>query len=253
MSAALPKLEVRSATKRFGNLTAVSDVSMRVASGELRAIIGPNGAGKTTFFNLITGFFPPTSGEILMDGSNISRVPAAARVKMGMGRTFQITEIFPELTVRENTRIAVETGLGFSLRAWLTAAEKKRVADASEEVMTMANLTSKADRLVGELSHGDQRSAEIAMALALKPSLLLLDEPTAGMGDEETYQVTGMIRRLHRDSKYTIVLIEHDMRVVFHLADRISVLAEGKLLAEGTPVEISANEHVQNAYLGKAE
>jgi branched-chain amino acid transport system ATP-binding protein len=172
---------------------------------------------------------------------------------MGMGRTFQITEIFPELTVRENTRIAVETGLGFSLRAWLSAAEKKRVADASEEVMTMANLTSKADRLVGELSHGDQRSAEIAMALALKPSLLLLDEPTAGMGDEETYQVTGMIRRLHRDSKYTIVLIEHDMRVVFHLADRISVLAEGKLLAEGTPEEISANEHVQNAYLGKAE
>ena len=250
---AVPKLEVRGATKRFGNLTAVSDVSMRVASGELRAIIGPNGAGKTTFFNLITGFFPPTSGDILMDGSNISRVPAAARVKMGMGRTFQITEIFPELTVRENTRIAVETGLGFSLRAWLSVAEKKRVADASEEVMTMANLTSKADRLVGELSHGDQRSAEIAMALALKPSLLLLVEPTAGMGDEETYQVTGMIRRLHRDSKYTIVLIEHDMRVVFHLADRISVLAEGKLLAEGTPEEISANEHVQNAYLGKAE
>jgi branched-chain amino acid transport system ATP-binding protein len=253
MTTAMPKLEVRGATKRFGNLVAVSDVSMRVESGELRAIIGPNGAGKTTFFNLITGFFPPTSGDILMDGQNISRVPAAARVKMGMGRTFQITEIFPELTVRENTRIAVETGLGFSLRAWLTGAEKKRVAEASEEVMAMANLTSKADRLVGELSHGDQRSAEIAMALALKPRLLLLDEPTAGMGDEETYHVTGMIRRLHRDSKYTIVLIEHDMRVVFHLADRISVLAEGKLLAEGTPKEISANEHVQNAYLGKAE
>jgi branched-chain amino acid transport system ATP-binding protein len=253
MSTPVPKLEVHSATKRFGNLTAVSDVSMRVESGELRAIIGPNGAGKTTFFNLITGFFPPTSGDILMDGQNINRVPAAARVKMGMGRTFQITEIFPELTVRENTRIAVETGLGFSLRAWLSGAEKKRVADASEEVMTMANLTSKADRLVGELSHGDQRSAEIAMALALKPSLLLLDEPTAGMGDEETYQVTGLVRRLHRDAKYTIVLIEHDMRVVFHLADRISVLAEGKLLAEGTPKEISANEHVQNAYLGKAE
>jgi len=253
MSASVPKLEVHGVTKKFGNLTAVSDVSMRVESGELRAIIGPNGAGKTTFFNLITGFFPPTSGDIVMDGQNISRVPAATRVKMGMGRTFQITEIFPELTVRENTRIAVETGLGFSLRAWLNAADKKRVADASEEVMTMANLTSKADRLVGELSHGDQRSAEIAMALALKPSLLLLDEPTAGMGDEETYQVTGLVRRLHRESKYTIVLIEPDMRVVFHLADRISVLAEGKLLAEGTPEEISANEHVQNAYLGKAE
>ncbi|HZQ00151.1 MAG TPA: ABC transporter ATP-binding protein [Reyranella sp.] len=253
MDAAAPKLEVRKATKRFGNLVAVSDVSMTVAHGELRAIIGPNGAGKTTFFNLITGFFPPTSGDIFLDGGNISRVPAATRVKMGMGRTFQITEIFPELTVRENARIAVETGLDFSLRAWLTAADKKRVDDAVDEVLGMANLTSKADRLVGELSHGDQRSAEIAMALALKPSLLLLDEPTAGMGDEETYQVTGLIRRLHRDSKYTIVLIEHDMRVVFHLADRISVLAEGKLLAEGTPAEISANEHVQNAYLGKAE
>ena len=253
MTMAAPKLEVRNASKNFGNLVAVSGVSMKVESGELRAIIGPNGAGKTTFFNLITGFFPPTTGDILLDGQNINKVPADGRVKLGMGRTFQITEIFPELTVRENTRIAVETGLGYSLRAWLNAADKKRVADASDEVMTLANLTAKADRLVGELSHGDQRSAEIAMALALKPSLLLLDEPTAGMGDEETFQVTGLIRRLHRDSKYTIVLIEHDMRVVFHLADRISVLAEGKLLTEGTPKEISENELVQNAYLGKAE
>ena len=250
---AVPKLEVRGATKNFGSLTAVSNVSMTVEAGELRAVIGPNGAGKTTFFNMITGFFPPTAGDILLDGVNINKVPAAGRVKLGMGRTFQITEIFPELTVRENARIAVETGLGFSLRAWLNGADKQRVADASDEVLTMANLTAKADRLVGELSHGDQRAAEIAMALALKPSLLLLDEPTAGMGDEETYQVTGLIRRLHRDSKYTIVLIEHDMRVVFHLADRISVLAEGKLLAEGTPPEIAANEHVQNAYLGHPE
>jgi branched-chain amino acid transport system ATP-binding protein len=249
----VPKLEVCNASKHFGSLRAVSGVSMAVAPGELRAVIGPNGAGKTTFFNLITGFFPPTTGDILLDGQNINRISAAGRVKLGMGRTFQITEIFPELTVRENARIAVETGLGFSLRAWLNGADKKRVADASDEVLTMANLTAKADRLVGELSHGDQRSAEIAMALALRPSLLLLDEPTAGMGDEETYQVTGLIRRLHRNSNYTIVLIEHDMRVVFHLADRISVLAEGALLAEGTPAEIAADEHVQNAYLGKAE
>jgi branched-chain amino acid transport system ATP-binding protein len=253
VSTVTPKLDVRNASKNFGSLVAVSGVSMTVANGELRAIIGPNGAGKTTFFNLITGFFPPSSGEILLDGQDISRVPADQRVKMGMGRTFQITEIFPELTVWENARIAVETGLGFSLRAWLSGTDKKRVADAVDEVLTMANLTDQSTRLVGELSHGDQRAAEIAMALALKPSLLLLDEPTAGMGDEETYRVTGLIRRLHRDSKYTIVLIEHDMRVVFHLADRISVLAEGQLLAEGTPEEISANEHVQNAYLGKAE
>jgi branched-chain amino acid transport system ATP-binding protein len=253
MSKTEPKLEVRKAVKNFGSLTAVGGVSMRVEQGELRAIIGPNGAGKTTFFNLITGFFPPSSGEILLDGDNITAVPAAGRVKLGMGRTFQITEIFPELTVRENVRIAVETGLGYSLRAWLNAADRKRVEDASYEVMTMANLTAKAGRLVGELSHGDQRAAEIAMTLALKPSLLLLDEPTAGMGDEETFQVTGLIRRLHRDSKYTIVLIEHDMRVVFHLADQISVLAEGRLLAEGTPADIAADVHVQNAYLGNPE
>ena len=248
-----PKLEIRGATKAFGSLIAVSDVSMKVESGELRAVIGPNGAGKTTFFNLITGFFPPTSGEILLDGQNINRIAAAGRVKLGMGRTFQITEIFPELTVRENVRIAVETGQGYSLGFWLNATDHKRIDDACDEVMELARLTPKADRLVGELSHGDQRAAEISMALALKPTLLLLDEPTAGMGDEETYQVTGLIRRLHRDSKYTIVLIEHDMRVVFHLADHISVLAEGKLLAEGTPAEIAANEVVQNAYLGKAE
>jgi branched-chain amino acid transport system ATP-binding protein len=253
MSVTIPKLEVRGATKNFGSLTAVDNVSMRVENGELRAVIGPNGAGKTTFFNMITGFFPPSAGEILLDGHSINTVSAAGRVKLGMGRTFQITEIFPELTVRENVRIAVETGLGFSLRAWLNGTDHKRVADASDEVMTLANLTPKADRLVGELSHGDQRAAEIAMALALKPTLLLLDEPTAGMGDEETYHITGLIRRLHRDSSYTIVLIEHDMRVVFHLADHISVLDQGKLLAEGTPAEIAANEHVQNAYLGNPE
>ena len=244
------KLEVRAVGKNFGSLRAVSGVSMKVAHGELRAIIGPNGAGKTTFFNLITGFFPPSAGDILLDGENINRVPAAQRVKMGMGRTFQITEIFPELTVWENARIAVETGFDFSLRAWLTGADKRRVADACDEVLTMANLTDKSDRLVGELSHGDQRAAEIAMALALKPSLLLLDEPTAGMGDQETYDVTQLIRRLHAERKLAIVLIEHDMRVVFHLADRVTVLAEGAVLADGTPGEIAANEAVQTAYLG---
>jgi branched-chain amino acid transport system ATP-binding protein len=234
-------------------LVAVDNVSLAVEPGELRAVIGPNGAGKTTFFNLISGFFPPTKGTISFDGTDITAWPADRRVKQGMARTFQITEIFPELTVRENIRIAVETGLGYSLRAWLNRADQRHVADASDEVMTLANLTSKAHRLVGELSHGDQRSAEISMALALKPSLLLLDEPTAGMGEEETVHITGLIRRLHRDSRYTIVLIEHDMRVVFHLADHISVLDQGKLLAEGTPTEIAANVHVQNAYLGNPE
>ena len=246
-------LDIRSVTKRFGSLVAVSDVSMQVAAGELRAIIGPNGAGKTTFFNMISGFFPPTSGEIVFDGETVTRKPVTQRVAMGMARTFQITEIFPELTVRENVRIGVESALGLRQRFWLGHRHTAEVNRGIEEALTHAGLTGKADRLVGELSHGDQRAAEIATALTLKPRLLLLDEPTAGMGEHETYAVANLIRRLHKNSAYTIVLIEHDMRVVFNLADRITVLGEGKMLAEGSPDEISKNPVVQEAYLGKAE
>jgi branched-chain amino acid transport system ATP-binding protein len=246
-------LQVRDATKAFGSLVAVNKVSLSVEPGELRAIIGPNGAGKTTFFNLITGFFPPTSGHILLDGNDITHVPAVGRVAMGLARTFQVTEIFPELTIRENVRIAVESASGFRLRPWLTRHEAAGVRDRIDEVLIATRLTEHADRLVGELSHGDQRSAEIAMALALRPRILLLDEPTAGMGEQETFQVAGLIRRLHRHTGYTIVLIEHDMRVVFNLADRIMVLDQGSLLAEGTPDEIAVHPAVQAAYLGKAE
>jgi branched-chain amino acid transport system ATP-binding protein len=169
-----------------------------------------------------------------------------------MARTFQITEIFPELTVFENVRISSEVAGGYRLRPWINRAETAQIHARVEETLKLVSLETKADRLVGELAHGDQRAAEIAMALALKPHLLLLDEPTAGMGDQETYQITQLIRRLHRDSNYTIVLIEHDMRVVFHLADRICVLDQGKMLAQGTPKEIAANETVQAAYLGTA-
>jgi branched-chain amino acid transport system ATP-binding protein len=245
-------LEVKSVTKRFGNLVAVRDVSLTVAPGELRAIIGPNGAGKTTFFNLISGFFRPTAGTIHFDGRDVTALTAQKRVALGMARTFQITEIFPELTVFENVRIATEVASGFRLRPWLSQSEQAEVQKRVEETLKLAALETKADRLVGELAHGDQRAAEICMALALHPRLLLLDEPTAGMGDQETHDITQLIRRLHRDSKYTIVLIEHDMRVVFHLADRITVLDQGTVLAEGTPADIAANETVQAAYLGKA-
>ena len=245
-------LEISNVTKRFGNLVAVRDVSLTVAPGELCAIIGPNGAGKTTFFNLISGYFPPTSGTITFDGQDITRLATHERVVRGMARTFQITEIFPELNVFENVRIAAEVASGYRLRPWINRAEAAKVHQHVEETLKLVGLETKTDRLVGELAHGDQRAAEIAMALALKPHLLLLDEPTAGMGDQETYQITRLIRRLHRDSNYTIVLIEHDMRVVFHLADRIMVLDQGKFLAEGTPQEIAANEAVQTAYLGQA-
>jgi branched-chain amino acid transport system ATP-binding protein len=246
-------LDVRNVTKQFGNLVAVNNVSMQVAAGELRAIIGPNGAGKTTFFNMISGFFAPTAGDIVFDGETVTKFAVTQRVAMGMARTFQITEIFPELTVRENIRIGVESAQGFRLRFWLGAQNTAEVNRGIDEALTLTGLTGKADRLVGELSHGDQRAAEIATALTLKPRLLLLDEPTAGMGEHETYAVANLIRRLHRNSAYTIVLIEHDMRVVFNLADRITVLGEGKMLAEGTPAEIADNPIVQEAYLGKAE
>jgi branched-chain amino acid transport system ATP-binding protein len=245
-------LAVKSVTKRFGSLVAVRDVSLVVQPGELRAIIGPNGAGKTTFFNLISGLFLPTSGSIHFDGRDVTHMKAEKRVTLGMARTFQITEIFPELTVFENIRIGTEVAAGFRLRPWLSHPEQAEIAKRIEATLALTGLEAKASRLVGELAHGDQRAAEIAMALTLCPRLLLLDEPTAGMGDQETYDIAQLIRRLHRDSSYTIVLIEHDMRVVFNLADRITVLDQGSVLAEGSPDEIAGNETVQAAYLGKA-
>ena len=245
-------LEVRGLTKRFGSLVAVRDISLTVAPGELRAVIGPNGAGKTTFFNLVSGFFAPSAGSILFDGRDITGVPAHQRVGLGMARTFQVTEVFPELTVFENIRIVAEVAAGYRLRPWLNRAEAAELRRRIEATLEFSALSAKADRVVGELAHGDQRAAEIAMTLALKPHLLLLDEPTAGMGDQETYEITQLIRRLHKVGKLTIVLIEHDMRVVFHLADRITVLDQGRFLAEGTPQEIAASPAVQTAYLGQA-
>ena len=245
-------LQVEDASKHFGCLVAVNRVSMTVEPGELRAVIGPNGAGKTTFFNLISGFLMPSEGRIVFDGADVTALLPARRVWRGMARTFQITEVFPELSVRENLRIPVEVAAGLRLSPWLPKGADKEIRARVVELMEMGGLADKADRVVGELAHGDQRAAEIMMSLALKPRLLLLDEPTAGMGDQETYAITQLIRKLHKDKNLTIVLVEHDMRVVFHLADRITVLDQGKLLAEGTPKEIAANEDVQAAYLGKA-
>jgi branched-chain amino acid transport system ATP-binding protein len=245
-------LQVENVSRHFGSLIAVAGVSLTVEPGELVAVIGPNGAGKTTFFNLISGFFPPTSGRIVFEGKDITGLPSHRRVALGMARTFQITEIFPELSVRENLRIPTEVAAGLRLAPWLSREAATAIAQRVDTLLELSGLAAKADRLVGELPHGDQRATEIMMSLALKPRLLLLDEPTAGMGDQETYDITRLIRRLHRDQGLTIVLIEHDMRVIFHLADRIMVLAEGSVLAEGPPAAIAADERVQAAYLGKA-
>jgi branched-chain amino acid transport system ATP-binding protein len=245
-------LSVEHVSRRFGSLIAVNNVSLSVEPGELRAVIGPNGAGKTTFFNMISGFLAPTSGRILFESEDVTRLLPARRVWRGIARTFQVTEVFPELSVRENLRIATEVAAGYRRRPWISREADAEVSARVTDLSDMGGLSDKETRPVGELSHGDQRATEIMMALALKPRLLLLDEPTAGMGDQETYNITQLIRQLHKDHKLSIVLIEHDMRVVFHLADRIMVLAEGAMLAEGTPPEIAANEMVQAAYLGKA-
>jgi branched-chain amino acid transport system ATP-binding protein len=245
-------LETRGLSRAFGSLVAIKNISFAIEPGELRAVIGPNGAGKTTFFNLISGLLPPSSGTIWFEGNDITAVPADRRVDMGITRTFQVTEIFPELTVRENLLIAVESASGLRLRPWITRSMRGKVAERVEQLLRAGGLADKHGRLAGELSHGDQRATEIMMALALKPRLLLLDEPTAGMGEQETHDVVRLIRNLHKTEHLSIVLIEHDMRVIFHLADRITVLAEGAMMADGTPQEIAADERVQAAYLGSA-
>jgi branched-chain amino acid transport system ATP-binding protein len=245
-------LQVEGVSKRFGSLVAIDDVSLTIEPGELRAIIGPNGAGKTTFFNLVSGLFAPTAGSIRFEGHDVAALAPDERVRRGMSRTFQITEIFPELSVADNIRVAVEVASGYRLRPWLGAEARAAVAARVAELVRLGGLSDKTSVRAGALSHGDQRAAEIMMSLALKPRLLMLDEPTAGMGDQETYDIARLIRRLHRQEGLTIMLIEHDMRVVFNLADRIMVLAEGKVLEEGTPQEIADSEKVQAAYLGKA-
>jgi branched-chain amino acid transport system ATP-binding protein len=243
-------LEVRNVTKSFGSLVAVSGVSLNVAAGELRAVIGPNGAGKTTFFNLITGFVPPTSGDIWFDGENIRDRTVVHRVRRGIVRTFQITEVFPDLTVYENVRVAVETAGGMNGRPWLSRTMRTDVVRRVDELLDVVGLAPKADRVVGELAHGDQRVVEIALALAMNPRLLLLDEPTAGMGDTETDHMVDLVRRLHTERKLSILFIEHDMSIVFGIAQHITVLDQGRVLAEGNADEISRNEAVRAAYLG---
>ncbi|MBW4047208.1 MAG: ABC transporter ATP-binding protein [Proteobacteria bacterium] len=244
-------LQLQSVSRRFGALQALSDISLTVDPGELRAVIGPNGAGKTTLFNLISGFFPPSSGDILFDGEPIMRVNPSALVQRGIIRTFQITEIFLSLSVYENLRIAAEVAMGVSSRPWMSRALRTRIDERVQELMQVVGIAAKADRIAGELSHGDQRVVEVGIALSRKPKLLLLDEPTAGMGDEETQNMTALIRRLNKEQGITTLFVEHDMEIVFGIADRITVLDNGTMLAEGNAHEIANNAAVQAAYLGQ--
>ena len=243
-------LETRGLGREFGALQAVADVSLTVRPGELRAVIGPNGAGKTTLFHLISGWLTPTLGQVLFHGHDVTALAAPARCRRGVSRTFQITSIFPELSVLENVRIAVQLKAGGSFRllggrALLEATERQ-----ARESLGFLGLGDRAGDLASTLPHGDQRLLEIAMAVAQEPELLLLDEPTQGLSPEDTAATVAVIRQIARERRLTIMLVEHDMDVVFDLADRISVLHFGQLIAEGAPDEIRANAEVQRAYLG---
>jgi branched-chain amino acid transport system ATP-binding protein len=244
-------LECRGLVKSFGGFNAVNDMYMAVKKDEIRAIIGPNGAGKSTMFNLLTGFYPATSGKILYKDVDITRTPAYGRVKMGFSRSFQTPRIFPELTVRQNVYLSVQAyhSKPFDLNIF-----KFRALDLpgkTEELLGIFDFTRHADQLAGSLSHGDQRILEICMAMALSPEVLLLDEPTSGMSENETNKTIDLLMRIYDDDPITMVIIEHDMRIVKRISHHITVMHQGSLLAEGTYAEVEANELVQKAYFGE--
>ncbi|MGH7334966.1 MAG: ABC transporter permease subunit [Candidatus Rokuibacteriota bacterium] len=241
-----PLLESRGLTMRFGGLTAVDAVDFQVQAGELRAVIGPNGAGKTTFFNMLTGVLPPSSGRILFRGRDITALPPHAVSRLGIARSYQVTNIFADLTVLENVRIATQSRVT-TYNLWANADGLVEVNARAERILALLGLESKRHLLAGALSHGEQRYLEIGIALATEPAFLLLDEPTAGMSPEETKRTAEFIR--HIAGSVTIVLVEHDMEVVMGVSDRITVLNYGRVLAEGTPAEIRDNADVRRVYL----
>jgi branched-chain amino acid transport system ATP-binding protein len=241
-------LETKWLTKSFGGLTAVDQVNFQVAQGELRAIIGPNGAGKTTFFNLIAGRLLPTQGEIWFKGENITHIPPHLVAKKGIGRSYQITNIFPKLTVFENVRLAAQA-VAVTYNFWKNVMSMDDINRRVVEILEKLQMLDHQDTSAANLPHGLQRHLEIGIALASKPQLLLLDEPTAGMTQEETQRMMELIEEIAKE--LTIVLVEHDMKFVMSISKKITVLHEGKVLAEGTPEEIRTNEEVQRVYLGK--
>jgi branched-chain amino acid transport system ATP-binding protein len=242
-------LEVHGLTKSFGGLVAANRVDLRVAAGETHAIIGPNGAGKTTLINQIAGDLRPDAGIIRFAGRDITRVPAWARARLGLARSFQITSIFPDFTALDNVALAVQAHAGSSFRFWRPARTDGSLREPARLVLQSVGLGRRAEVLAAALAHGEQRQLEVAMALATRPRLLLLDEPVAGMGLEESQR---MIEFLHTlKGSHTILLVEHDMDAVFALADRISVMVYGRIIASGPPEEIRANAEVRQAYLGE--
>jgi branched-chain amino acid transport system ATP-binding protein len=245
-----PILEAESLSKSFGAFQALQDVDLRIERGTLHAVIGPNGAGKTTLFNVLTGQLRPTAGRVLLDGKPVQNLPVHRRAHLGMARSFQITSAFKELSVRENVRLAAQAVSPRISRSVLRAAgHYDGPLEVAASVLDRAGLARYADAEAGNLSHGLSRRLEIAMALASEPQLLLLDEPLSGMGVDDIAGMEQFLRSLVPD--HTLVLVEHNMPVTLAIADRVSVLVGGRVLTEGTPREVAANQQVRDAYLGK--
>ncbi len=243
-----PLLSTDSLVKRFGGLAATDGLSLSVAEGELHALIGPNGAGKTTLIGQLSGELTPDSGTIRFDGRDVTRLPVHKRARRGLERSFQITSIFPSFTALDNVALAVQAHAGHSFRFWRDAGRDRRLTDPARAVLERVGLGARADTRADALAHGEKRQLELAMALATGPRLLLLDEPMAGMGPEDSARMVELLQELK--GGVTILLVEHDMDAVFALADRITVLVRGKDLASGTPAEIRNDPAVREAYLG---
>jgi branched-chain amino acid transport system ATP-binding protein len=249
----VPLLECRGLSRRFGGLVAVDAVDLAIEPGEVRAVIGPNGAGKSTLFNVITGVLAPSDGEIYFAGERITGLPVHRVIQKGVARTFQLTHLFPALTARENVRIAAQARHAGRWRPLAGGALFAATAAAAEEALDLMRLADLADVKAGLLSHGNQRLLEVAMAIAQRPRLLLLDEPTQGLSVEETDQAVRILRAMLARGGLTVILVEHDMEVVFRLADKITVLHRGRVIADGAPDAVKANAEVQSAYLGGLE
>jgi branched-chain amino acid transport system ATP-binding protein len=245
-------LETKNLTIRFGGHVAVDGVSCAFQPGTLTAIVGPNGAGKTTYFNLISGQLPASSGEVWLDGENLTKLPAPVRTRRGLGRAFQLTQLFAHLTVLENVRLAVQARRGLGLKLLSVWLSHKALITEAEAILQRVRLTHRATDTAASLPHGDQRKLEVAMLIALDPKVYLFDEPTAGMSVDEVPVVLDLIRALKAEKRHTLLLVEHKMDVVRELADRIIVLHQGKLVADGDPATVIASPIVQEAYLGVA-